>query len=848
MSEQNYALQTEIVRYETTQSDFNSPINKEEKRLIDMMYAFDDETSREVTPQKITEGAHHSQRIDNVYDSYFNHENTEFNGIDEDSPQKSIFKKKTASIINQNNITISQTDEMGLLGNIHTGTNKNKVDLYKYKIDTNEHLPQQQMNYNNKSSNNNDEEEDNPLTNSIIESIKPRNIQGVNTVLPNHHNIKGVLDGTLNGNKELECETQKLDFQKSLYTKNIIHNDLTNINNNINNNKVHNKNNLNINTNFKNISQLQLTTSQSPQQNPLKKKTPIKSYASCSNMLINDNIAQTTNTHHVHYSEVESPSNNKNTNTIKCNSPYKVARARRKKSIDLQFHRNHNASFDYNYNNGNESPQIKPSLKKKHYHNKSMCQFNGDIALDDGDSFPQNHNNNNIYIQKRINHNVSNVDIQLNTNNKNNEQLSLGMSQDIEIKYLTKLSNLKNENNELKAQIEKLQKEKSELNNKLNSKNKEYSHYKSAYDNVSVEYDILVSKYEEMKNKYVFNENLNEQLQKAQSDNKHKTDMITELKYQIDKLQSELKEQSTLLNDNNNLIRDTKNLYENMKLNYQEMKNQYDLLQLKNQSLSEENFTLKREIILYQSSNDKQSTSTIPTSHRNNYIYNNNNNEHNDIKSNNETLDSNANDNNNKPHHHTFARMRNKSKGYQSNTNNVKYNLDSTSMNNNQQVQSQQQQLIMSPTVNKEPKIKNTITNSRRRQININSQNDSSNVSSLLSFSNHTTNVNTITSPKQEHNNNGVGGNSDRICGNKKQMSQMEIIEKEKQVNEIETEMLNYQQEKNKYIDELSKLPEHPKHKSIILKKKNLELVIENINVKINNYKKELRELQKNLY
>ena len=97
MSEQNYALQTEIVRYETTQSDFNSPINKEEKRLIDMMYAFDDETSREVTPQKITEGAHHSQRIDNVYDSYFNHDNTEFNGINEDSPQKSIFKKKTAS-------------------------------------------------------------------------------------------------------------------------------------------------------------------------------------------------------------------------------------------------------------------------------------------------------------------------------------------------------------------------------------------------------------------------------------------------------------------------------------------------------------------------------------------------------------------------------------------------------------------------------------------------------------------------------------------------------------------------------------------------------------------------------
>ena len=99
MSDQNFALQNEIVRYETTQSDFNSPINKEEKRLIDMMYAFDDETSREVTPKKITEGTQHSQKIDNLYDSYFNHDNTELNGTDEDHPQKSIFKKKTVSTI-----------------------------------------------------------------------------------------------------------------------------------------------------------------------------------------------------------------------------------------------------------------------------------------------------------------------------------------------------------------------------------------------------------------------------------------------------------------------------------------------------------------------------------------------------------------------------------------------------------------------------------------------------------------------------------------------------------------------------------------------------------------------------
>ena len=385
MSDQNFALQNEIVRYETTQSDFNSPINKEEKRLIDMMYAFDDETSREVTPKKITEGTQNSQKIDNLYDSYFNHDNNELNGIDEDYPQKSIFKKKTVSTINHNNIAISQTDEMGLLGNVHTGTNTNKIDLYKYKIDTNDNMYMKEQLYNNKSSHNdNEDEEDNPLTNSIIESIKPRNLQGVNAMLPNHQNIKGILDGTLNGNKELECETQKLDFQKSLYTKNIIHNNLTNININMNNNKTNNKSNLNINTNPNHLSQLQLTSFHSPQQNPLKKKTPIKSYASNSNMIINNNTHQTHNAYHVRYSEMESPSNSNTTNVNrKCNSPYKAARARRKKSIDLQFHKHHNVSFDYNYNNGDESPQIKPSLKKKHYHNKSMCQFNGDIAFED---------------------------------------------------------------------------------------------------------------------------------------------------------------------------------------------------------------------------------------------------------------------------------------------------------------------------------------------------------------------------------------------------------------------------------------------------------------------------------
>ena len=44
-----------------------------------MMYAFDNETSREVTPQKVTERTQRSSK------SYFNNYNTKLNDIDGDS-------------------------------------------------------------------------------------------------------------------------------------------------------------------------------------------------------------------------------------------------------------------------------------------------------------------------------------------------------------------------------------------------------------------------------------------------------------------------------------------------------------------------------------------------------------------------------------------------------------------------------------------------------------------------------------------------------------------------------------------------------------------------------------------
>ena len=84
--------------------------------------------------------------------------------------------------------------------------------------------------------------------------------------------------------------------------------------------------------------------------------------------------------------------------------------------------------------------------------------------------------------------------------------------------------------------------------------------------------------------------------------------------------------------------------------------------------------------------------------------------------------------------------------------------------------------------------------------------------------------------------------------------SQKNMIQKESLVLQIEKKLYTYQQEKDQVIflfyfiifqvsSEFSKLPEFPKMKVQILKKKELELKMTNLGKLINNQKIELREL-----
>ena len=371
----------------------------------------------------------------------------------------------------------------------------------------------------------------------------------------------------------------------------------------------------------------------------------------------------------------------------------------------------------------------------------------------------------------------------------------LSDNEDIEMKYLEKLSKLKGENNTMKSKIESLEAQIKELNEKYENKNKEAINYKSSYDTLTFEFDVMNKKYEELKTKFINTDNVSSQIDKIKNDIRLKEEKEKDLIAENEKLRKEIKDLQSSSQEDKNGLREAKSTYESMKSNYNEMKNQYDLLVLKNQNLSEENFTLKRELLLYKGK-DRQGSSFIPTQESN-------------------TLPSEENE----PPKKTFSalpRFRNKSK--------AKPQIEETPQKEEKQ--------------NITPVIPNTITNSRRRPINSMYQNDSSNVSSLLTFSNEppSTNENKKIDKKQS------------FTKISEMPSQSEQIAKEAEINKIESVILQLQQEREKFSNELSKLPEYPKHQSTILKKRNCENEIEQLNLKINDCRKRIREINKAFY
>ena len=68
----------------------------------------------------------------------------------------------------------------------------------------------------------------------------------------------------------------------------------------------------------------------------------------------------------------------------------------------------------------------------------------------------------------------------------------------------------------------------------------------------------------------------------------------------------------------------------------------------------------------------------------------------------------------------------------------------------------------------------------------------------------------------------------------------------EKKIDEIEKILIKLQKQRDIYLDEYNKLPEHPKKLKDLNDKKELKTLIDDLNININEYKRQERNLKKN--
>ena len=513
----------------------------------------------------------------------------------------------------------------------------------------------------------------------------------------------------------------------------------------------------------------------------------------------------------------------------------------------------------------------KKSIVQKEHHNKSMDNLNKNIFEDlekeknyknervlsekDLQNVIQDET---IYQKKNINilikNNIKSAEKEKNDKMEINKDLKDNIipikNEDIELTYLTKLSNLKNENNVLITENNKLKDKIEELNNIIDEKKKEIIESKALYDEINFEFDILNKKYENLMKKKGDNTN-EKKILELKIKLKEQTDKNEELKNEIERKDTKSRNEINKLNQ----------MMENLKLINEQMKQEYELLILKVKRLNQENFSLKKELFFYQNNNinPNLTDNNIRDIQRNNFQKEDKIDKIHNMKQ------------------YNFKKIAN-DKVY----NNKNYN---------------------NKNIEDNEIITHTITNSHRKFIKNISQNDSSGVSTLLNIDinnqpsyNNKTKISTKNKYdlndtynkefiKNNHNNSYlINDNVDNVDINKTYQNQKRFdkrgkimrlksidnsnermnyyeeknfIDKrqskldnnfktEKQIDNIEKELIKLQKQRNIYLNEFDKLPEHPKKQRDLNERKELKKLIEDLDNNINEYKRQERNIKKN--
>ena len=287
-----------------------------------------------------------------------------------------------------------------------------------------------------------------------------------------------------------------------------------------------------------------------------------------------------------------------------------------------------------------------------------------------------------------------------------------------------------------------------------------------------------------------------------------KLEKINEQQQKIFQLEQENFEFKSRSNGESQTMKEYKQNYENIKSNFLDLKNQNELLNMKYQSIADENFSLKRDLIFLEK--EIKNKSEIIDRLRNELLETNKKSLSNDYYT-------------SKYNNEVYFNLIKSSNSIGRDKTDYSSNYDNYSSN-----------------YNKNNKINESYNKSNEK--NINSNNDNKKGSKNLNITNANSNTNINTSNK----NVGKRGYYNDSVTNSMNIlpSQMNNMKNENKLLDIENKLLKVQKERDFIQIEIEKLPEFPKTKVQILKKKNLEANIGEFNKEISKLKLDLKEIQ----
>lgn len=433
----------------------------------------------------------------------------------------------------------------------------------------------------------------------------------------------------------------------------------------------------------------------------------------------------------------------------------------------------------------------KPELKDEFMNSKPLLMINREK-----DDYNKTYNSNNTLIkQKNGNESIGNKSIKLNqVSAYYSPRISSNLSPQKDIgnnfnnhshlfpsKSQINFNTHQNSNPTVKANLystKQLEKDNIELKEKISEVNNRILQIQSSNDKKSKElqkkndkltlyinkYDSLIQENQALTTKI---ENMQIDINIEKNDGNKKTEKISELQKKISALDQDHRDLLKIIELESTIFKETKQNYELFKGNYIEIKNQYDLLNIKYQSISDENFNYKRDLLLYEK--ELKNKNEMIDKLRNNlldnakYALNNDSNLYSRLDTHNSTV--------------TNANMN-------TNTN--------TNLNPTVGIRDDNHSKSQSPN-----RKNNYLKNAKKNK------------------GGHSTNK------SLEKQNENIQDNSNK--------EDNKILTKSQQVKFIEIKISKLNKERNNINNDLNKLPVHPKKKNAIEQKKEMEIKIEQL-------------------